>query len=65
MAALFRTGDLHEQAGVSTVIIGASKPEQLDANLAAFDVSFDEELSAACESVWWTLPRKPVREGYR
>ncbi len=53
------------QAGITSAIIGASKPEQLDANLAALDVTFDEELSAACDAVWWSLPRRPVIEGYR
>jgi 1-deoxyxylulose-5-phosphate synthase len=54
-----------KQPGITSAIIGASKPEQLDANLAAFGVEFDDELSEACESAWWSLPRKPVAEGYR
>ena len=53
------------QPGVSTTIIGASHPDQLDANLAALDVRFDEELGEACEAVWWSLPRRPVVDGYR
>lgn len=53
------------QKGVSSAIIGASRPEQLDANLAALDVAFDDELSEACEAAWWSLPRQPVVEGYR
>ncbi len=53
------------QAGITSAIIGASKPEQLDANLAALEVTFDEELSEACDAVWWSLPRRPVVEGYR
>ena len=53
------------QPGITSAIIGASRPEQLDANLAAFDVSFDDELKAACDAVWWSLPRRPVQEGYR
>lgn len=53
------------QPGISSVIIGASKPEQLDANLAAFDVRFDDELAQACEAAWWSLPRRPVQQGYR
>ena len=35
------------------------------ANLAAFDVEFDDALKAACEAAWWSLPRRPVQEGYR
>ena len=54
-----------KQAGITSAIIGASKPEQLDANLAASSVEFDDELDAACEAAWWSLPRKPVDEGYR
>lgn len=53
------------QPGVTSAIIGASKPEQLDANIAALAVEFDDELSAACEAAWWSLPRRPVQEGYR
>jgi len=53
------------QPGVSTAIIGASRPEQLDANLAALDVEFDDDLREICEGVWWTLPRRPVVAGYR
>jgi len=51
--------------GVSTVIIGASRADQLDANLGAFDVELDPELEAACEAAWWSLPRRPVVDGYR
>ena len=29
------------------------------------DVTFDDELTAACEAAWWSLPRRPVLEGYR
>ena len=54
-----------EQAGITSAIIGASRPDQLDVNLAALDVEFDNELTAACEAAWWSLPRRPVTEGYR
>jgi aryl-alcohol dehydrogenase-like predicted oxidoreductase len=54
-----------EQDGVSSAIIGASRPEQLEASLAAVDFEFDEDLRLACEEVWWALPRRPVAEGYR
>lgn len=53
------------QEGISSAIIGASKPEQLDANLAALEIEMDEELTKACEQAWWSLPRRPVAEGYR
>ena len=32
------------QPGISSALIGATKPNQLDANLAALDVEFDQEL---------------------
>ncbi|HXK32929.1 MAG TPA: aldo/keto reductase [Dehalococcoidia bacterium] len=53
------------QPGVTSAIVGASRPEQLDASLAAVDVKFDDGLRAACEALWWSLPRVPVVEGYR
>ncbi|MEZ5560342.1 MAG: aldo/keto reductase [Pseudomonadales bacterium] len=54
-----------QQQGVTSAIIGASRPEQLDAHLAALHVEFDEELRDACDAVWWRLPRRPTLEGYR
>lgn len=53
------------QPGITSAIVGASKPEQLDANIEALNVEFDEELKEACDAAWWTLPRRPVQEGYR
>ncbi|XOV88049.1 MAG: aldo/keto reductase [Pseudomonadota bacterium] len=53
------------QKGITSAIIGASRPDQLDANLEALNVVFDDELVEACESLWWSLPRRPVAEGYR
>lgn len=54
-----------KQPAISSAIIGASRPDQLDANLAAFDVNFDDELEAACDAAWWSLPRRPVEGGYQ
>ena len=53
------------QPGITSAIIGASKPEQLDANVAALEVEFDDELTAVCDAAWWSLPRRAVNEGYR
>lgn len=53
------------QKGITSAIIGASRADQLDANLAALEIEFDEELLQACEAAWWSLPRRPVDEGYR
>lgn len=55
---------LHQE-GITSAIIGASNPGQLDANVAALDIVFDDELLQACDAVWWALPRRPVHEGYR
>ena len=53
------------QAGITSAIIGVSRAEQLDANLAALEVDFDDALIEACDALWWQLPRRPVAEGYR
>jgi aryl-alcohol dehydrogenase (NADP+) len=53
------------QPGVTSAIIGASRPEQLDATLKAADIGLDDGLRAACDELWWSLPRRPVIEGYR
>ena len=53
------------QPGITSAIIGASKPEQLAANIDGLSVNLDDELQAACEAAWWSLPRRPVQEGYR
>ncbi|MEZ4333205.1 MAG: aldo/keto reductase [Myxococcota bacterium] len=53
------------RAGISSAIIGASRPEQLDASLAATELALDGELARRFEEAWWVLPRRPVVEGYR
>jgi aryl-alcohol dehydrogenase (NADP+) len=53
------------QPGITSAIIGASKPEQLDATLAAAALTLDDETLQACDAAWWSLPRRPVVEGYR
>jgi aryl-alcohol dehydrogenase-like predicted oxidoreductase len=53
------------QPGITSAIIGASRPEQLDAVRAGADLAVDDELRAACDEVWLRLPRRPVLEGYR
>jgi len=54
-----------DQPGVSSAIVGASRPEQLAASLAAPKVAIDEDLARALDAAWWELPRRPVDEGYR
>lgn len=53
------------QPGITSALIGASNAGQLDASLASGEVVFDDELEAACEALWWSLPRRPHSEGYR
>jgi aryl-alcohol dehydrogenase (NADP+) len=53
------------QEGVTSAIIGASRPEQLAASLAAAELKLDPELRKLCDAAWWELPRRPVVEGYR
>jgi 1-deoxyxylulose-5-phosphate synthase len=53
------------QPGITSAIIGASRPEQLDASLAAAELALDADVLAACDAPWWQLPRRPVQEGYR
>ena len=53
------------QPGVTSAIIGASRPDQLSASLAGAELELDAETSEACDAVWWELPRRPVIEGYR
>ncbi len=53
------------QPGITSAIVGASKPAQLDDTLAAAGLQLDDELREACDAAWWQLPRRPVIEGYR
>jgi aryl-alcohol dehydrogenase-like predicted oxidoreductase len=51
------------QSGITSAIIGASKPEQLDDSLAAVDLSLSKEELEVCNLAWFSLPRpmKPQR----
>jgi aryl-alcohol dehydrogenase-like predicted oxidoreductase len=53
------------QEGITSAIVGASRPEQLEATLAGAELELDEDLKRACDEVWWRLPRRPVADGYR
>ena len=48
-----------QQPGITAAIVGASRPEQLDATLAAPGLAFDDEARAAFDAAWWTIPRRP------
>jgi aryl-alcohol dehydrogenase-like predicted oxidoreductase len=48
------------QPGITSAIVGASRTEQLDATLAAANVTLDTEEREACNLAWFSLPR-PVK----
>jgi aryl-alcohol dehydrogenase (NADP+) len=47
------------QPGITSAIVGASRPEQLEATLAAADTILDDETRTAFDAVWWKLPHRP------
>jgi aryl-alcohol dehydrogenase (NADP+) len=51
------------QPGVSAAIVGASHPDQLDATLAAAELTLDAEEHAALDDVWYQLPRRRAEAG--
>jgi 1-deoxyxylulose-5-phosphate synthase len=46
------------QPGVTSAIVGASKPEQLDESLASVAVVLDQEELGVCNDAWYSLPRR-------
>src|SRR5262245_28001826 len=52
-----------DQPGITSAIVGASRPEQLDDSLAAVNLSLEESEREACNLAWFSLPRpaKPQR----
>jgi len=46
------------QPGITSAIIGASKPEQLDESLAAVDCTLQEQERELLNLAWYTLPRR-------
>jgi aryl-alcohol dehydrogenase-like predicted oxidoreductase len=48
------------QPGITSAIVGASRPEQLDATLAATQLVFDDDAQSAFDAVWWTIPRRSI-----
>ncbi|HLK61547.1 MAG TPA: aldo/keto reductase [Chthonomonadaceae bacterium] len=46
-----------QQPEITSAIIGASRPEQLDATLAAVNTPLEAEELAACDDAWFSLPR--------
>lgn len=45
------------QPGITSAIVGASKPQQLDESLAAVKLTLEEDELRACDEAWWKLPR--------
>jgi aryl-alcohol dehydrogenase-like predicted oxidoreductase len=45
------------QPGITSAIVGASRPEQLDDSLAAVDLALDDEEREVCNLAWFSLPR--------
>jgi 1-deoxyxylulose-5-phosphate synthase len=50
------------QPAITSAIVGASKAEQLDASLPAVDLKLDEQILAACDDIWFQLPRERNKE---
>jgi 1-deoxyxylulose-5-phosphate synthase len=50
------------QPTITSAIVGASKPEQLDQTLPAVDLQLDEQLREACNAIWYQLPREQNRD---
>jgi aryl-alcohol dehydrogenase-like predicted oxidoreductase len=46
------------QPGITSAILGASRPEQLRDSLAGVDLTLDEAELKACDDAWYALPRE-------
>jgi aryl-alcohol dehydrogenase-like predicted oxidoreductase len=46
------------QSGITSAILGASKPEQLEDSLQGVDLQLDDEELRACNEPWYLLPRE-------
>jgi len=46
------------QPGITSAILGASRPEQLEDSLRGVEVTLDDEERKVCDEVWYTLPRE-------
>jgi aryl-alcohol dehydrogenase-like predicted oxidoreductase len=44
--------------GITSAILGASKPDQLTESLKGVDLSLDAEELAACDDAWFNLPKE-------
>jgi aryl-alcohol dehydrogenase-like predicted oxidoreductase len=46
------------QPAITSAILGASRPEQLEESLKGTDTTLDADELAACEGAWYSLPRE-------
>jgi len=46
------------QPGITSAILGASRPEQLRDSLGAVGLALNDEERAACDDAWYSLPRE-------
>ncbi len=51
-----------DQPGVTAAIVGASRAAQLRDSLKALDLALDDDDRAACDAVWYALPRRRPEE---
>ncbi|MGI8550456.1 MAG: aldo/keto reductase [Dehalococcoidia bacterium] len=47
-----------QRPGITSAIVGASRPEQLDESLSATDLTLDAEAEERLGDVWYNLPRE-------
>jgi len=52
-----------EQPGISAAIVGASRPDQLQATLAACELILDDAERQVLDEVWYALPRQRPAAG--
>ncbi len=52
-----------EQPGITAAIVGASRPEQLAATVAASGMTLSDEERQALDEVWYRLPRRRPASG--
>jgi aryl-alcohol dehydrogenase (NADP+) len=52
-----------DQPGITAAIVGASRPEQLEATLAGADLKLDDEERQVLDEVWYALPRQRPAPG--
>ena len=50
------------QPAITSAIVGASKPEQLDQTIPAVDLVLDEQMLEVCDDAWYQLPRERNRD---